>query len=227
MILMTRPADFEESFRAAIGHEADVESCPLLDVKSVGVGPVDVGDYDVLIFTSRTAVKHSEQRILDRNKPCYAVGPGTASALHDLEFNSVVEAGGTADRLIHVLQDRPLGRALYVSGADVTANLALLFPDQVDRVVVYETAPVKNLPQSVQRHLKSGRYWTAPFFSKKTYLTFDRLVREAGLQHTCVHGHAVAISNAITRLFALPWGFHTVAHAPDANGMYAAIGAAQ
>ena len=116
MIFMTRPPDFEESFRNALGDGVKVLNCPLLDVLPIGSEQIVATGYDTLIFTSRMAVKHSEDRIVDRNVMCVAVGPGTADDLRQSGFSTVLDAGGTADHLVRFLRQTEYNRALYISG---------------------------------------------------------------------------------------------------------------
>ena len=223
MIFMTRSTDFEESFRKALGRDAKVLSCPLLKTAPVGRDQIATVDYDFLIFTSRMAVKHSARRIADKGLKCFAVGPGTAYELEQHGFPIVIDAGGTAEHLVQFVRQADFDRGLYLSGKDVTVDLSAQFPTRVDRLVVYETIPAQSLPRSVIHHLNSGKPWIAPFFSKKTYQSFEQLVRLAELQDSCLLGHAVAISDAVAGQFSVPWGSQTVVELPNAASMYAAI----
>ena len=226
MILMTRPIDYEESFRNALGKDAKILRCPLLNTVPVGRDQIATADHDALIFTSRMAVKHSAKRIVDKSLKCIAVGPGTAGELKQSGFPVIHEAGGTAEHLVQFLRQVDFDRGLYLSGKDVTEDLSSLHPGRVDRMVVYETVPAQSLQRCVIHQLRTGRTWIAPFFSSRTYQTFERLVRRAGLKEFCRLGHAVVISHAVADQISVPWGSRTIAGLPTAESMYVTIKAA-
>ncbi len=227
MILMTRPARYEESFRRALnGTDNRILPFPLLEVEPVGPQVLSTEGYDALIFTSRIAAGEAETRLTSKTLKCFAVGSGTAATLIDAGFKSVIDTGGTAERMAEFLNRARFTRGLYLSGEYVTADLAQLLPDRVDRLVVYKTTPATTLPDLVRNALQSGENWVAPFFSQRSYEAFEHALLQAGLPELSRTGHAVVISRKVGNESRLQWGAQTVSASPDAKGMFTAIKAA-
>lgn len=227
MILMTRPRAYNAEFRAALDNvKSELVSCPVLEIRAAGPSVINTEDRDALIFTSRAAVQHAARRVTNRTVKSYAVGPGTARDLIAAGFRPVIDAGGTAKHLLDMFAYAPFQNALYLSGRDVTVNLADHFPNRITRTVVYEAVASRAIPNDIQDALKNGRQWIAPFFSRRSYETFEELILKSGLEDVCMTGQVIAISNKVTRDATLPWKIRTVAPSPNARGMIDAVKAA-
>lgn len=123
----------------ALGLETVV--CPLIDIRPVGPGSVDLTGYDWVVVTSRTAAEELDRRGRGAWPRVAAVGPGTAEALRAVGVETAaVAAVSTQEGLLAVLPQRP-GRVLF-AGAEGARRL-LVDALGADFVPLYRTVQLR------------------------------------------------------------------------------------
>ena len=97
----------------------EVVECPLIRIEPLDGPPVQAGDYDWLVLTSRHGVEQLWRRLEGPLPRVAVVGPGTAEALraHGVEPDLVARRS-TQEGLVDELP-RPAGRVLF-AGAETT-----------------------------------------------------------------------------------------------------------
>ena len=127
----------------ALGFRAIV--APLLQVRAVGAGPLDVSGAGALAFTSVNGVEAFAARCAARDLPVYVVGAGTAAAAARAAFRQVTSAEGHVGDLARLIgQSRAglRGPVVYPGprqpAGDLAGALATLGVQTV-KVAVYET----------------------------------------------------------------------------------------
>ena len=129
---------------------------PLLEVRPVDGGPVDLADVGALAFTSANGVAALAARSDRRDLPVYAVGAATARAAWAAGFSNVVSAGGDVAALAQAIHSAgaPDGCVFHAAPAEPAGDLvgalaAVGIPARA--VTIYETAPVALGPETVAR----------------------------------------------------------------------------
>ncbi|MGO4572708.1 uroporphyrinogen-III synthase [Microvirga sp. 2TAF3] len=231
-VLLTRPQAQSEELGAilkACGVEWLGE--PLLKIVPV--------PWDIRVLAGRAAIlltsANASRELLrvpgiPRDMPIFAVGPGTAAPLCAAGFSNVRAAGGTAlDLIAHVCRhaDPQAGRLLYLSGLDITLDIAAgLAPARfsVDRVVVYKACAVERLSAGVMRELSQNKVDAAIFMSARTAAVFCSLVIGSGIVDSCASMTAIAISRKVGEALR-PASFQRVAIAssPSLDGVREAV----
>jgi uroporphyrinogen-III synthase len=107
----------------ALGYEPLVD--PLLDVRFIGDGPVDLSGVAVLAFTSANGVAAFARRSGERRIPVFAVGGATAAAARQAGFVSVASADGDVAALARLMATRrPFsGEVLHPGPAEPAGDL--------------------------------------------------------------------------------------------------------
>ena len=120
-VIVTRPLGQEEELvrgLAAMRHE--VVHCPLIAVKPLGDGPVDVSGYDWVILTSANGARELRRRMSGTPARVAAIGQATADAFGGADL---VPAVSTQEGLLAELP-RPAGRVLLAAAEGARRLLA-------------------------------------------------------------------------------------------------------
>ena len=123
--------------RARPGAEATAERvrglgfepvvAPLLAVRLLGEGPIDLAGVGAIAFTSAHAVAAFEARCSARSLPVFAVGDATAATARQAGFSAVVSAEGDVNALAREIAARAgtfSGAVLHPAAAEPAGDLA-------------------------------------------------------------------------------------------------------
>ncbi|MBS0384616.1 MAG: uroporphyrinogen-III synthase [Proteobacteria bacterium] len=150
--------DAERTAEALRARGAEPIVAPLLEIAPYAFD-TDLGGVQALLFTSANGVRAAAQALQERALPLLAVGDATANAARDAGFRDVRSANGDVRALSELaassLEARK-GALLYLSGADVAADLANLLQAagfRTARRIVYEARVVSALPAAYTQPL--------------------------------------------------------------------------
>ncbi|MBT5239723.1 MAG: uroporphyrinogen-III synthase [Rhodospirillaceae bacterium] len=224
MIINTRPVQYDfEMYRAFDSWGHDVVACPVLTSRASPWTDVALDNIDALIFTSQIALDVIARNPVSRNLPVFAVGPATASAARNANFSTVVDGGGTAEKLLRVIDAASFRTGLYASAHHVSRDLALARPTRIRRQVVYEMEAAESLPESVIDAFHSDEEIIIPFYSPRSFHIFESLLTKHNLGDRLTRATAVAIHARVLNDRTLNWGRTQIAAAPDGTGMVDAM----
>jgi len=142
-VALTRAAGGNEALAARL-REAGLEpvECPLVAVRPLPGGPVDVRGYDRLCLTSRHGVEALFARGLEGELPPVAVvGPGTAEALRSRGVEPELVAEVSTQEGLAAALPRPAGRVLF-AGAEGARDVLVRELD-ADFVPLYRTVELR------------------------------------------------------------------------------------
>jgi len=142
-VALTRAAGGNEALAARL-REAGLEpvECPLVAVRPLPGGPVDVRGYDRLCLTSRHGVEALFARGLEGELPPVAVvGPGTAEVLRSRGVEPELVAEVSTQEGLAVALPRPAGRVLF-AGAEGARDVLVRELD-ADFVPLYRTVELR------------------------------------------------------------------------------------
>ena len=125
----------------ALGFEAVV--APLLAVRAVGDGPIDLSGVGAIAFTSVNGVEAFASRVADRSRRVFSVGAATAAAATSVGFANVVSSDGDVGALAVVITAHKHeidGMVLHAAAAELTGDLSGAGVP-VRRLTIYETVP--------------------------------------------------------------------------------------
>jgi uroporphyrinogen-III synthase len=206
-LILTRPASDNEALARKLsehGHEAI--RAPLLSIVPRRDIDLPMRRYQAIVFSSANAAKaiakHARVEQLVAT-PAYAVGEQSAHAVRQTGFRDVRAAGDSAAGLAEFLIGRLRGAdgpILYLSGADVTGDLAgrlskAGFP--VTRTILYDAVAAERLPNAADAVLRDGKNGGVLLYSPRTAVIWRTLVARAGLApgplvHYCLSANVAA-----------------------------------
>ena len=134
----------------ALGLRAVI--APLIEVRALSGGPIDLTGVAALAFTSANGVGPFAERCAERSLPVFAVGGATAAAARAAGFASVRSAGGDVADLAEAIapfKGSFRGAVLHPAAAQPAGDLvaALARVGVAARAIaVYETRPAKVSP---------------------------------------------------------------------------------
>jgi uroporphyrinogen-III synthase len=95
----------------------DVVECPLVRIEPLSGPPIEAGDYDWVLVTSRNAVAPLLERLHGTVAQVAAIGPGTAAALRERGVEPALVAEQSTQEGLAAALPRPAGRVLF-AGAE-------------------------------------------------------------------------------------------------------------
>lgn len=221
MILNTRPADRHDGLRDHFTY--GVVPCPVLELRALPWGCDDIENFDALIITSQSIFRTTETITPNKDVPIYAVGRATADAARRAGFSSVKSAQGTAQSLLHLLDESRFESGVYLSASHVSTDLALARPGRITRKIVYEMTPSDRLPEDAVSAIASGRPFVVPLYSPRSVVAFERLIRDYRLEQCLCHATAVLIHPRLFSKMTLKWNEVLVAEKPANDSVITTI----
>ena len=201
----------------ALGAEPII--APLLEVRD-RTFDADLGGVQALLFTSANGVRNAAQKIANRALPALTVGDATARAARDAGFSDVRSAGGDVtalSALANTSLDPKAGALLYLSGADVAADLVgwlIAAGFSATRRVVYEARVVPALPAAYNGPLDIIAFHSAR--AARAFATFGA-PNAARMKAACISPAVAAAATAKTK-----WASVVVASAPQEDALWRA-----
>lgn len=224
-VLITRPEP-EASATARLIAARDFHPiiAPLLHITRRSPSLPDPARLQAILVTSGNALPGLAPTHLSVS--LFAVGDATAERARALGFRAVTSAHGDGAALaaLALAQLSPrAGPLLLAAGAhrgDALASTLRAAGFTVARRVLYEAAPVAELPARAAVALRAESLVAALFFSGATAATFARLATEAGLAPTLRAVDALAIGErAAAVLRPLPFRAVRVALRPTQDAL--------
>lgn len=231
-ILLTRPKDDAEKIAALLTtHGHDVLVLPLLEIRFRDGPELSLDGVQAILATSANGVRALARRTKRRDLPIFAVGPQTAQAARGAGFAEIKSADGDGIALAKAVEKwtRPeTGALFHARGAQSKTELAEMLTAAgftVRSEILYEAAPMAQLPQDAVSALAAGALDAALFFSPRSARIFAEAVTAAGLADACRGLAALCISRATAAALApLSFGAVKVAPHPDQAGLFALLG---
>ncbi|MGO1074621.1 uroporphyrinogen-III synthase [Inquilinus sp. CA228] len=227
--LVTRPREEAERFADAMRDRGlDPVVAPILEIEPVDPGPIDLGDVQAVLATSRNGIDAFARRVTRRDLPVLAVGDATAELARSLGFRDVASAAGDGDDLAELARarlDPAAGVLLHPSGEEVARDLpALLAGFTVRRIVLYRARPAAALPSAAMAALADPGLAGVVFFSPRTAKVFATLAARVELTHRLAGLTAVCLSPAVAQaLDPSPWRAVRIADRPDSPSLLARL----
>ncbi len=209
LILRPQPA---ADVSAAQARKMGIESIvmPLFAISPVAWDMPDCADHDALLLTSANAVRAiAEQVSALRALPVHAVGPATAQAAQNAQFDIASIGPSNAERALANAQAAGHHRLLWLTGRD---HIELNPPagSTLDIIPVYQSRPVT--PDNAMIDAIQTCQIMA-LHSPRAARYFAAIVDQAGLDRRTIT--LATLSPAIAQAAELGWRDILVAQTPD------------
>lgn len=221
-LLITRPAEAAARFAAPYGDlpGLSVVCAPVVGLRDVPA-PLDPGDFDTVILSSRAAVQRAVAILQGRRYSAYCVGAETAKAARDAGFALRAQAP-TAQALTEQIQSqKPTGKLMHLRGRHSTGSMAKTLSSAgiaCAETVIYEQFS-RELSLNARELLQSPGFVIAPVFSR-----FGARALSEQLHDIAVHIAVVAISAPVANAWRGPDPIlRKLAETPDGAAMHTAV----
>jgi len=230
--LLTRPQQDNSKLRqalVALGHRVDC--APVITISYYDRKPIDITQFQAILFTSANGVRAFGLNSPARNIPCFAVGPATAQQAADSGFQTIFTAGGNVDRLADLVKERldpATGPLLHISGRDIAGDLAALLGQagfSLSREQLYQAEKTSRLNRETLDLMTAGSISHIPFYSPRSAGIFADLICAAARESCLKKITAVCLSPAVANMVkSLPWREILTAKYPDQTSLFQMTG---
>lgn len=208
VVLTTRPAaDAGEDCAFFASHGVSAHSASSLAIEERDFSLSDE-PYDAVILTSR----HAAARLAGcglTEKPCYAVGEATARAAAGAGFSNITSGGGDGAALAGLLLKTDHRRFCWPTAPhgreDIKQRLEAAGGRTIDRLIVYEAVPIKQLDKAVLAIIGSASRMVVLVHSGRAGAHFRHLVEGEGLIDAISRMELVAVSAHAAGLCGKGW----------------------
>jgi uroporphyrinogen-III synthase len=231
-VLLTRPQTLSEALAAkmwALGYACVIE--PLLTITPVHSPMPDFTTIQAVMVTSGNAFAALPQvppSVLDL--PCFCVGAKTADLAHAYGFKRVLHAFGDGTELARLIEATLIDRGkgiMHIAGRDIDCQAGDALTQAnftIDPWVVYDAQSVTTFAPSTLESIRHKKIDVVLLFSRRTALTFTRLIRSHQLEACCATLDAIGLSVPVTSaLDSLPWRTLTAASHPTEDAVIARL----
>ena len=202
-IIFTRPLiDAEDIMMTFFSSGHKVIHMPTLSIASANMKPINVNDYDGLIFTSANAVRFLKLKNNEKNIKCFCVGSLTERSLRHKGFNNTVAASGTVNALKNIIvnSEKNIKNLAYLCGDVISYELDKeLIQDgfKIRKIINYTSAKITDLNNENRDLIKKYPANIALIYSKRSAESFDEIVRKYSLAELMTHCVVMCISKKI------------------------------
>ena len=202
-IIFTRPLiDAEDLMMTFFSSGHKVIHMPTLSIASANMKPINVNDYDGLIFTSANAVRFLKLKNNEKNIKCFCVGSLTERSLRHKGFINTISASGTVNALKNIIinSEKNIKNLAYLCGDVVSYELDKELTQEgfkVSKIINYTSAKITALNKESMDLIKKYPANIALIYSKRSAESFDEIVKKYSLAELMTHCRVMCISKKI------------------------------
>jgi uroporphyrinogen-III synthase len=208
-ILVTRPKEDAKALVEALeARGAEVYPEPLISIEPcAGAKPKLLAEISrkpqAVLITSANGVRALAKYSDERAMLLLTVGDASAEAARAAGFSNVHSAGGDANDLISLVEEKcspDKGTLLHIAGTVVAGNLAKALNRsgfKVERITAYKAEAATRLSEGARRGIISCEFDLVLFYSPRTARVFDKVLRAEKLDYLTPHMEMVGLSRMV------------------------------
>lgn len=209
-LLITRP--YEDSLELAkkLAHKKiNVIIDPLIIIESLDevVKNLDqnkLSQYDLLIFTSKNALKIFALNSNCRNNQIIVIGIESYYLAKNLGFNNIKTANGTAISMLETIMSmNKINKILYLSGNVITQDLTHELKNKgydAERLIIYKTFYAKRFSNQVSKLLFERKIDAVMLYSVKSAETFINNLKKLSFDYDLCSVKLFTLSKKIANI---------------------------
>ncbi len=202
-IIFTRPLiEAEDLMTNFFSSNYKVIHLPTLSITSANMEPINIKEFDGLIFTSANAVRFLKVNSDDKNIKCFCVGNITERSLRIKGFSNTVAASGTVNALKNIIlnSEEKIKNLAYLCGDIVSYDLdkdLSLSGLKVKKIINYKSNKITDLNNESLDLIKKYPPNITLIYSKRSAESFDEIVRKYSISELMTHCTVMCISKKI------------------------------
>ncbi len=202
-IIFTRPLiDTEDQMINLLSSGHKVIHIPTLNIISKNMTPLNIKDYDGLVFTSANAVRFLNLENDNKNIKCFCVGSLTERSLRIKGFNNTVAASGTVNALKNLIlnSEKNIKNLAYLCGDFISFELdkeLIKEGYKVKKIINYSSKKIIELNDENLDLIKKYFPDVTLIYSQRSAESFNEIVRKYSLLELMTQCKVMCISKKI------------------------------
>jgi len=210
-ILITRPLIDSEDLMGklfSLGHK--IIQVPTLKISSSNMEPINLDDYDVLVFTSANAIRNLKltNKNKNKNKPCFCVGAISEKMARHSGFENTFSAGGTVDALKNLIINsnkiKKKSNIAYFCGDNITSDLDADLKKEgfkIKKIINYFSEKITKLNDQNKKIIENHPPDTIFVYSLRSAQSFVEIVKNYSLYPLMTGSTVMCISKKVAIFF--------------------------
>tara|TARA_B000000437_G_C11602787_1_gene288073 strand:- start:11 stop:712 length:702 start_codon:yes stop_codon:yes gene_type:complete len=210
-ILITRPLiDSEDLMKQffSMGHK--IIHLPTLKISSSNMEPIDLNNYDALVFTSVNAVRNLKLLNQNKSKPCFCVGAITEKIARQSGFTNTFSAGGTVNALKNLIlssnEVNEKSKIVYFCGDNISFDLDTDLQREgfiIKKIINYFSEKIVDLSDQNKKIIENHPPNVIFVYSSRSAQSFIEIVKNNSLYPLMTESKVMCISKKVADLFSL------------------------
>jgi uroporphyrinogen-III synthase len=210
-ILITRPLIDAEDLMGkffSLGHK--IIHIPTLKISSAKTKPIDVSQYNALIFTSANAIRNLKVTKEDKSKLCFCVGSITEKIARMSGYNNTISAGGTVNALKNLIissnQINEKSKIAYFCGDNISYDLNLELKREgikTNKIINYTSEKITELNKENKKIIFSHPPDIIFVYSARSAASFVEIVKKYSLYPLMTGSKVMCISKKVADIFTI------------------------
>jgi uroporphyrinogen-III synthase len=210
-ILITRPLIDAEDLMGkffSLGHK--IIHIPTLKISSVKAEPIDMSQYNALIFTSANAIRNLKVTKDDKSKLCFCVGSITEKIARMAGYNNTISAGGTVNALKNLIvssnQINAKSKIAYFCGDNISYDLDLELKREglkTSKIINYTSEKITDLNEDNKKIISSHPPDIIFVYSARSAVSFVEIVKKYSLYPLMTGSKVMCISKKVADIFTI------------------------
>jgi uroporphyrinogen-III synthase len=210
-ILITRPLIDAEDLMGkffSLGHK--IIHIPTLKISSVKAEPIDMSQYNALIFTSANAIRNLKVTKDDKSKLCFCVGSITEKIARMAGYNNTISAGGTVNALKNLIvssnQINAKSKIAYFCGDNISYDLDLELKREglkTSKIINYTSEKITDLNEDNKKIISSHPPDIIFVYSAQSAVSFVEIVKKYFLYPLMTGSKVMCISKKVADIFTI------------------------
>ena len=210
-IILTRPLIDTEDLMARIlslGHQ--IIHVPTLKILPSNKEIIDLGKFDVIIFSSANAIRNLKFKNKKESLICFCVGSITEKIARLNGFQKTFSAGGTVLALQNLIMNseevKKDSKIVYVCGDNISYDLDKLLITEgynLKKIVNYISLKIVDLNDKTLKLIKDNPPHFIFIYSKRSAESFVELIKKYSLSPMMTESIVMCISKKIADIFSI------------------------
>ncbi len=204
-IVLTRPLIDTENLMSellSLGHK--IIHIPTLKISKVPLDPVDLNNYNAIIFTSANAIRSLNITNKQSNIKCFCVGSITEKIVRSQGFNNTFSAGGTVNALKNLilitLKKETNSKIAYFCGDVLSSDLDKELKTEgyfIDKFVNYNSEKITELNSENKKLIEKYPPNLIFIYSMRSAESFNSMIKKNTLATLMTQSTLMCISDNI------------------------------
>ena len=190
----------------SLGHK--IIHLPTLKISSLNIDPINLDQFDAIVFTSANAIKYLKTEKPKSNIVCFCVGSITEKIARMNGFTNTISAGGTVNALKHLIINskkiKKNKKIAYICGDNLSFDLDLDLISEgykIEKIVNYSSEKILDINIQNKELIKNNPPHYIFVYSQRSAQSFIEIVKKYSLYPLMTGSTVMCISKKVASVF--------------------------